>query len=597
MFFSLKDLVAKGEQRGGYFYWQNLYGAPKEPKQYKGSNVDLMNDQPELASAWLGRCLMHIECEASKHPERKSVELEESIKQTAIDLGFFKENEYDFIADIGLGICLPGDNKYTVKVQIGDFSKTTAKPKEAKPGYNRWSERFAQETFKSVYSDPEMMDRIYVYLMNGDTPVCYWKGKVTEFLDPSPAKYRWLVMKNDKAVGEVENDYEAGLLQVKIAISSRKQNGAVDFKKEHEAWKKNPPRRLMSKKIRCFIFQCRDIPSADADGASDAYISVWNQEGDTKKNKTRTIEDSLNPIYFETKELLYDMADLDNAPPIVLNIWDSDADSLMDGDDYLGRAVVYLDEASSNLNTDMVGDEDTLNNSVPRPKWEPIRMGFDEAAPPCGYVLCSFIIARDDYEFQTPAQYLKLSDYVPTKEYSLEINILGLRNLESFGLMPIKKPFIRFRIKSLLPPEKAQAVTNVQTDPNASGPNPNINTMLTFNVQLPTEELYCPSLACDAYDYVYVGFSQPLIGTFSLPIGDIKTRQEKQRVEELEECDRILDYLQEQLGKSPEEIKEAAAQKSQAALSKGARKKMKLLKQGVKLKVDSARLEVEEEEK
>jgi hypothetical protein len=155
------------------------------------------------------------------------------------------------------------------------------------------------------------------------------------------------------------------------------------------------------------------------------------------------------------------------------------------------------------------------------------------------------VVARDDYEFSTPAKYMKLSDYVPTKEYQLEINVLGLRQLESFGLMPIKKPFVKFRIKSLLPPEKAQAVTNVSTDPNANGPNPNINTMLTFNVQLPVEELYCPSLACDAYDYVYLGDNQPLIGTFSLPIGALKTQQEQDRIIDLEECDRILDYLQQ----------------------------------------------------
>jgi len=71
---------------------------------------------------------------------------------------------------------------------------------------------------------------------------------------------------------------------------------------------------------------------------------------------------------------------------------------------------------------------------------------------------------------------------VPVKEYDLDINVLGLRQLESFGLMPIKKPFVKFNVKSLLPPEKAQAVTNVSTDPNAPGANPNINTMLTFNV-------------------------------------------------------------------------------------------------------------------
>lgn len=80
-----------------------------------------MNENPELASAWMGRCLMQIDCEDSKHPERKQCPLEDSLKQTAIDFGLFTPNEYEIIADIGLGICLPGDEKYTVKIKIGDF--------------------------------------------------------------------------------------------------------------------------------------------------------------------------------------------------------------------------------------------------------------------------------------------------------------------------------------------------------------------------------------------------------------------------------------------------------------------------------------------
>ena len=136
----------------------------------------------------------------------------------------------------------------------------------------------------------------------------------------------------------------------------------------------------------------------------------------------------------------------------------------------------------------------------------------------------------------------------------MDINVLGLRQLESFGLMPIKKPFVKFRVKSLLPPEKAQAVTNVSTDPNACGPNPNINTMLTFNVQLPIEELYCPSLACDCFDYVFMGLSQPLIGTFSIPVGALKTKAEKRRVEDLKLFDRILAFLRSQMRKSDQEL-------------------------------------------
>lgn len=190
--------------------------------------------------------------------------------------------------------------------------------------------------------------------MDGSKPICFWKGKVTEFANPDPEGYRWLVMKNDKAIGKVDNDYEAGLIQVKISINEKHSKGPCDYK-NFEAWKRPPPRRLMSKKVRCFIFQCKDIPSADEDGASDAFISVWNQEG--KDYETKVIEDSLNPIYFETIELLYDMPDLENAPPIVFNVWDSDP-GIIDSKDYLGRAVIYLNQCSSNLNSEYEGMEE-----------------------------------------------------------------------------------------------------------------------------------------------------------------------------------------------------------------------------------------------
>ena len=106
---------------------------------------------------------------------------------------------------------------------------------------------------------------------------------------------------------------------------------------------------------------------------------------------------------------------------------------------------------------------------------------------------------------------------------------MGLRELESFGLMPIRKPYINLRAKSLLPPDKRDSVNNVQTDPSASGPNPNINNTLAFNVTLPDEQLLCPSLSCDVYDYIYLGMSQPHIGTFVIDVGDIMARQKEER--------------------------------------------------------------------
>lgn len=238
--------------------------------------------------------------------------------------------------------------------------------------------------------------------MDGDDALCYWKGMVSDFQDPNP-KYKWLPMTCDLAVGKVTKSYEAGLIQVKLSFNHKTKNGPVDFSKL-EAWKKPPPKRLRSWKIRCFIFQCKDIPSADNDGASDPYISLWNP--DNKEVVTQTIYDNTNPIYFEALEVYYDYDTLNDAPPVVLNIWDKDEELLDSTDDYLGRCVVYLNNAA-------VSHDDR----IPEPKWHDIRIGFSDKEPACGQMLVSFSLVEDDYTYKIPISYLKLTEEIEYKEY------------------------------------------------------------------------------------------------------------------------------------------------------------------------------------
>ena len=47
-----------------------------------------------------------------------------------------------------------------------------------------------------------------------------------------------------------------------------------------------------------------------------------------------------------------------------------------------------------------------------------------------------------------------------------------------------------------------------------------------------------------------MGMSQPLIGTFSIPVGELKTKTEKKRVEDIALFNKILQYLRSQLQKS-----------------------------------------------
>lgn len=89
--------------------------------------------------------------------------------------------------------------------------------------------------------------------MKDDKPICFWWAPATEFIDPNPS-FRWCVMKADKAIGEIENDYEAGMIQLKLAINDVAMNGRINFK-ELSAWAKNPPKRLKTvSQIRCYIF-------------------------------------------------------------------------------------------------------------------------------------------------------------------------------------------------------------------------------------------------------------------------------------------------------------------------------------------------------
>lgn len=48
-----------------------------------------------------------------------------------------------------------------------------------------------------------------------------------------------------------------------------------------------------------------------------------------------------------------------------------------------------------------------------------------------------------------------------SKEFKCEVMVLGLRDLISGGLLPVKKAYVKFNLKSLLPPAQAKAVENI----------------------------------------------------------------------------------------------------------------------------------------
>lgn len=75
-----------------------------------------------------------------------------------------------------MGICLPKKSKFHIRIAINDFFLESGDPKESKENYCRWSERIETTVFKGPYKSLEELDKVYIYLMDGGNPICYWKG-------------------------------------------------------------------------------------------------------------------------------------------------------------------------------------------------------------------------------------------------------------------------------------------------------------------------------------------------------------------------------------------------------------------------------------
>ena len=97
----------------------------------------------------------------------------------------------------------------------------------------------------------------------------------------------------------------------------------------------------------------------------------------------------------------------------------------------------------------------------------------------------------------------------------------------------MKKAYIKFNLKSLVAPTEGMDIKNFQTQPGPTGPNPTINSFLSFRMPLPTDPLYCPKFVCNVHDFIFKGVKQPIIGNFTIPIGEIMHTIQRERENEI----------------------------------------------------------------
>jgi C2 domain len=179
---------------------------------------------------------------------------------------------------------------------------------------------------------------------------------------------RQLPLQCDLAIGKVTEQWKAGMVELRLSINDVRINGSIDYAATQSNWKKPLPKRYKDSIVRAYIYQCKDLPSVDDDGLADPFVELWSPDNDPsgKKQRTPTVEDNCNPMYFKTLDSLIKYETFESAPPIILNIWDEDNDLLSKNNEFIGRATIFMRDA-------VYSQDDTIPTL---PKWHPIKLGF-----------------------------------------------------------------------------------------------------------------------------------------------------------------------------------------------------------------------------
>lgn len=243
------------------------------------------------------------------------------------------------------------------------------------------------------------------------------------------------------------------------------------------------------------------------------------------------IWDNVNPLFYEGLDAIYEANCVEELPPVIVDVFDMDENLVgSNSTDFICRATLFV----QHLN---YSDGDT----IPTPEWH--NLYYKKGGVACGQILLSFAVTADDYNFKKQLKNLQLEKQVEMKEFGVAMNILGLRGLQSPGLLPVRKAFLQFNLKSMVPPALGTNLSNIRTEPKMAGSDPTLNTLIEFNAPLPVDELFCPRMSCSVYDNIAMGFNQPLIGTFVIPIGDLMHALAKERMEETEALEVVVEEV------------------------------------------------------
>ena len=471
------------------YFWSNIYGAPPLAE---GEQADYMNRVPSCASHWRGRILLRAWVdEQVKETYKKASKIKDPKIFDYIRDEFETGEDFEIRTQVYSSSALPfKSGKYAVRVEWSGIAGQSSVI-DTKNGCADWFETLKRGVTMIPRGCEDILPDIFVYLLYDGCKICYARVPAKSCLDKAK-EARWRQLVPEKTTGKIKEDWNAGFIKVRIYVG--RYDPDHDDIEKHD-WKKVAKPKLEDWFLYVHTFQCRDLPAADKNGLADPYLKIYCA-GEEVTTRDDPRECTLNPRWYETYELKVKIPNVQQAPPIIVYIFDHD---VIGSDDILGVTFINLTEGKIEPET------------VPRPTWRKISLGRKGTEK--GEILVSVSL----YKRQIKEQFNIMPEF---EDKNIQINILGLRDLRpALGWLPVNKAFVKFDLNSLTLPGETLGLKSVETQPFESGNDPNINSTVSFKCKMPNDRIYCSYLTSTVHDYLFNGLSQPLIGSFCIDLG------------------------------------------------------------------------------
>ena len=401
-------------------------------------------------------------------------------------------------------------------------------PKPNNNGATEWFQLLSRTGLEEDYpSDASQAPDVFIYLTSSSSsnPCSFYRFTAKELLAKGfSAGPQWITLSEDKGLDLLNDGDFPGSVLLQIGFGTADDWLAVrsHWNKELKEMTHRTPFRL-----RCHLFQARELPQVDFAGSIDAYLKV-NFNGFESK-KTDVVRDSLDPTYYKTIEFDCALPKRKFAPQVFVQIWDYD---YMSEHDYIGCFSVDLSKEAVETKVTANGERSADSPPFPDPKWYSL---MRETPGDCeGQVLASFeLIAKS-----TPDQLLAPpASLVPkTRKAVIDIIALGLRGLVPYGCYDMQLPYASFEFESMqevavvdkasstnlnlvgVDLVKESAETEKSKTPTPS--NPNFLQHIQMEVMIPENAVFASPLKVFARDTRLGGLVRPVVGCGKIRLED-----------------------------------------------------------------------------